>query len=113
MLTIENIDGRGGVMSISVETGKTNFVGENGRASERPHVRVTFWEHLDTDRRYSHLMPVAQGFAFCMPTDDFNLVDGANLATTRALDSIGVTTGPMAKKVHKIVKKFVQNNPWI
>jgi hypothetical protein len=113
MLTIENIDNRGSVMSISVESGRTNFMGSDHNVSERPHVKVTFWEHLDTDRKYNHLMPIASGYAFCMPSDDFDLIKGARLATERALDSIGITKGSSAKKVHKLVKKFVLSNPWI
>jgi hypothetical protein len=103
-----------GKFSASVETGMTNFVREDGRCGQRMHVKVTIWEHLDTARKYQHLLPASEGYSFCQPNDEFDLEAGARMATTRALDGLGFTNNvPAAQAIHKAVKTYVAHNPWL
>jgi hypothetical protein len=102
------LDVDGAKISVSVDVDAVNFIGEDGKDASRTSVKVTIWEHMDTGRKYQQLIPVASGYAFCQPTDDFDFYTGARKATTNALDQIGYSSNinHVVKKVHQLVKAY-------
>lgn len=106
------LDVDGAKISVSVDVDAVNFVGEEGRDASRTSVSVTIWEHMDTGRKYQQLIPVAKGYSFCQPDDQFSLEVGARKATTNALDQLGYSSNisPVVKAVHKLVKAYCQND---
>lgn len=102
----------GGKFSVSVDADVIAFVGENGRDASRQAVKVTLWEHFETGRKYQQLMPIATGYSFCQPNDDFDFALGVRQATTRALDQIGYRSNinHVVKKVHQLMKQYIREN---
>lgn len=106
------IETQGRKFSVSVKLDQVNFIGEDGKDASRTATFVTIWEHLNTNRKYQHVMPIAQGVSFCQPNDDYDFALGARQAATRALDSLGYRSNihPVVKAVHQLVKSFVNSN---
>ena len=111
MTVVELVSGK---FSFSISTSMIHFAREDGKDGSRQSVCVTIWEHMDTGRKYSHLLPVSSGYSFCQPTDDFKLKKGAKQATSRALDGLGISgQSPEGQAIHQAVKKYVTDNPWL
>src|SRR6478752_4462619 len=102
------LDVQGRKFSVSVKFDEVSFAGEDGKESVRFATFVTIWEHLNTGRKYQHVLPVSQGVSFCQPNDDFDAELGVRQATTRALDALGFRSNinPVVKAIHKLTKRY-------
>lgn len=106
------LDVQGRKFSVSVKVDQVNFIGENGSDASRLGTFVTIWEHVETNRKYQHVLPIAQGTSLCQPNDEYNFAIGTRQAATRALDALGYRTNihPVVKAVHRLVKDYVANS---
>lgn len=109
-MQVLDVDGR--KLSVSVKVDTVGFIGEAGRPSDRLATFVTIWEHVDTGRKYQHLLPVAQGASFCQSNDPYDFELGVRQATTRALDTLGYRSNinHVVKKVHQLTKQYAREN---
>jgi hypothetical protein len=99
-----------GNFSVSLDAGVKSFMGNDGRESDRQFVSITIWEHLFTGRKYGQVVPIATGYSLCQPGDEFQVKIGARLATTNALDQLGITGGPIVAQVQRLVREYIALN---